>query len=64
MTKATYKLTLRPETSLSDLDRALSRDFVSVQYITLNSRLDLTPLDNMFWFYWRNKVRPWAMESI
>jgi hypothetical protein len=51
MTEATYKPTLRPETSLSDLERALSRDFVSVQDITLNSRLDLIPLNNISWFY-------------
>jgi hypothetical protein len=64
MTEATYKPTLRPETSLSDLERALSGDFVSVQDMALNYRLDLTPLNNIFWFYWRKKARPWAMESI
>jgi hypothetical protein len=64
MTEATYKPTLRHKTSLSDLKRALSGDFLSVQDITLNSGLDLTPLNNVFWFYWRKKARPWAMESI
>jgi hypothetical protein len=47
MTEATYKPTLRPETSLSDLERDLSRDFISVQDINLNSRLDLTLLNNI-----------------
>jgi hypothetical protein len=64
MTKATYKPTLRPKTSLSDLERALSGDFISVQDINLNFGLDLTPLNNILWFYWRKKERPWAMESI
>jgi hypothetical protein len=58
MTEATYKPTLRPETSLSDLERALSGDFVSVQDMALSCRLDLTPLNNNFWFYWRKRVRP------
>jgi hypothetical protein len=64
MTEATYKPTLRPETSLSDLERALLGDFVSVQDMALSCRLDLTPLNNNFWFYWRKRVRPQAMESI
>jgi hypothetical protein len=64
MTEATYKPTLRSETSLSDLERALSGDFVSVQDMALSCRLDLTPLNNKFWLYWRKRVRPWAMESV
>jgi hypothetical protein len=44
MTEATYKPTLRPETSLSDLERDLSGDLVSVQDMALSYRLDLTPL--------------------
>jgi hypothetical protein len=48
MTEATYKPTLRPETSLSDLERALSGDFVSIQDMDLSCPLDLTPLNNKF----------------
>jgi hypothetical protein len=45
MTKTTYKQTLRPKTSLSNLERALSRYIVLVQDMAL-SWLDLTPLNN------------------
>jgi hypothetical protein len=48
MKKATYKPTLRPENSLSDLERALEREFVSIQDMDLSYRLDLTPLNNNF----------------
>jgi hypothetical protein len=44
MTEATYKPTLRPETSLSNLERALSGDFISVQDMALSYQLDLTLL--------------------
>jgi hypothetical protein len=64
MTEETYKLTLRPENSLSELERDLSGDFVSVQDMPLSCRLDLTPLNDNLWFYWHKRVRPWAMESI
>jgi hypothetical protein len=47
MTEATYKPTLRPKTSLLDLERALSGDFVSIQDMALNYGLDLTPLNNI-----------------
>jgi hypothetical protein len=64
MTKETYKPTLRPKTSLLDMERALSGDFVFVQDINLNFGIYLTLLNNIFWFYWRKKEIPWAMESI
>jgi hypothetical protein len=54
---------LRPETSLSNLERALSGDSVSMRDMALKLWLDLTPLNNGFWLYWRKRVRPWAMES-
>jgi hypothetical protein len=64
MKEETYKPTLRSETNLSDLERALLGDFVSVEDMDLNCQLDSTPLNNKFWFYWRKGVRPRAMESI
>jgi hypothetical protein len=64
MTKTTHKPTLRPETSLSNLERALLGYFGLVQDMALSCRLDLTPFNNNFWFYWFKRVRPWAMESI
>ena len=62
--RGNLQITLRPETSLSDLERALSGQFVSVQDITLVFGLDLTLLNNIFWFHWRKKQRHWAMESV
>jgi hypothetical protein len=48
MTEETYKPTLRPGTSLSDLERALLGDFVSIQDMALGCQLDLTPLNDNF----------------
>jgi hypothetical protein len=48
MTEETYKPNLKPETSLLDLERALSGEFVSIQDMALSCRLDLTPLNNRF----------------
>jgi hypothetical protein len=48
MIEATYKQTLRPKNILSDLDRALSGDFVSIWDMTLSCRLYLTHLNNKF----------------
>jgi hypothetical protein len=45
MTEVTYKPTLRSETSLSDVERALLGDFVSVQDIALSYRLDLNTFE-------------------
>jgi hypothetical protein len=47
MTEKTYKPTFMPETSLLDLERDLSVDFISVQDMDLNYWLDLTPLNNI-----------------
>jgi hypothetical protein len=48
MTKATYKPTLRPDTSLSDLERALSETLSLYRDMALNCRLALTLLYNYF----------------
>jgi hypothetical protein len=64
MIEATYKPTLRPETSLSDLERALSRDFVSLQDMALSYRLDLTLLYCIYGSIGEKKEIPRAMESI
>jgi hypothetical protein len=55
MIEETYKPTLRPEIILSDLERALSGDVLSVQDMALSYQLDLTPLDNQFLLYWKRE---------
>jgi len=55
---------LRPKTSLSDLERALSRETISAHDMDLKTMARFNTSDIMIFGYIGTENKIWAMESI
>jgi len=60
MTEVTYKPTLRPETSLPNLEMALSESVTDNGFELLAMFIAFV---KCFWSRWQGNTEPWAVES-